>query len=499
VPGINDRFEAERLDALRRADLLDTAPEPEFDELVQIAAAICGKSMSIVSLLDEKRQWFKAAVGMPFRETERDIAFCDHTIRQHNVLTVEDATLDPRFRDNPLVTAENGLRFYAGFPVHSPDGFPLGTLCVLDNKPGTINEAQRAALETLARQVNARIELRMQRRELQQALAAAEGARQKLAAADRRFNTFMNNGPFVAFLKDSQSRYLSYNQAFANLFQISLTEWLGKSDEEVSSSEFAKVWRANDLKVIQEQKTVVVLEQTPNSQGGICTWRSYKFPCPADDGSTWVGGFALDVTEERKRDTAIRQYQSELEAANRRLQELAATDPLTGLPNRRIFDERLQFEFSRSRRKKLDLAVLMIDVDDFKQRNDTYGHDHGDQVLVQLAGVFRRIVRESDLAARYGGEEFVVLLPEANEAQALGMAERIMAGLAAERWPYEPVRVSIGAAALDEATPNPQRLVILADEALYVAKRAGKNRATGYHAYYEQMIAQLKAEAITRD
>ena len=485
--------EGRRLEALRRTGLLDSPPEPEFDEVVQVAAAICGTPISLISLVDEKRQWFKASVGLDVRETSREVSFCDHAIRQPSPLVVEDTTRDPRFCDNPFVAVKDGVRFYAGVPVRSPDGQPLGSLCVVDRRPRELTREQQAALKVLADQVSARIELRMQRLMLQRALADAEEARAKLAVADRRFQAFLNNGPFIAYLKDAEGRYLTYNAAFAKLFHISLTDWIGSSDHQVFPPDFADAFRANDLKVIRTQAMQVDIEETINPDGSTTCWRSYKFPCAAEDGSTWVGGISLNVSAEIAREKELERSKAELQEANRRLTELATTDALTGLPNRRVFCERLQLEFNRSRRKKLALSVLMIDVDNFKHRNDTYGHDEGDAVLRQLGQLLGDIVRETDLAARYGGEEFVVLLPEAAESDAVGMAQRILDAVRAADWGREPVTISLGAAALDAATPNEQRLITLADEALYVAKRGGKDRVVGYRSYYEKMLAELQA------
>jgi diguanylate cyclase (GGDEF)-like protein len=486
------RWEQERLEALRRTELLDSPPEPEFDELVEIAAAACNVPMSVVSLIDEKRQWFKATFGFHEKETARELSFCDHAIRQEGIMLVEDATEDPRLRNNPSVTGETGVRFYAGVPIESPDGYPLGTLCVFDKKPRSLTAEQKTVLLALARQANTSIELRMQRRELERALLAAEDARARLYAADRRFTDFMNNGPFVAYLKDADLRYVSYNQAFANLFHISLSDWLGKQDEELFPPEFAKIYRQNDLNVLRTGETISAVEETLNADGSKTCWRSYKFPCPSDTGATWLGGISLNISPEIAREAELQRSKAELERANELLRELAATDPLTGLANRRIFDERLQLEFARSRRKRLALAVLMLDVDNFKHRNDTYGHDDGDRALRRVGHVLRETVRETDVAARYGGEEFVVLLPEADETQALGLAERILDAIHAESWAHEPLTISIGAAGLEDATPNAERLVILADEALYAAKRAGKNRVVGYRRYYQQLLLQLK-------
>jgi diguanylate cyclase (GGDEF)-like protein/PAS domain S-box-containing protein len=490
----NPVYEQQRIDALHRSALLDTPNEPEFDELVEIAAAICGASMSLVSLVDTDRQWFKASVGMDTRETSREVSFCAHVIadEEPHLMTVPDATHDPRFSDNPLVTGDMGLRFYAGVPVHSPDGFPLGTLCVLDRVPRQLTDTQKSALETLARQINARIELRQQRIELRRALEAAEKARAKLAAADRRFNAFMNSGPFVSYLKDPDGRFVAYNQPFAERFGVSLRDWLGKTNHQVFPQEFADVFRAHDIEVLKTERTTITMEETVNTDGSKTCWRSYKFPCPSDDGINLLGGISIDVTEEVAREDELRRSKVELEKANELLRELATTDPLTGLPNRRVFTERLELEFNRSRRKKLALSVMMLDIDDFKKLNDSYGHDAGDRALVHFADILRNIVRESDLAARYGGEEFIVLLPECDEAQSVGFAERLLEAVRSTPWADGPVFASIGIAALTGATPDAARLVTLADEALYAAKRAGKNCVIGYGAYYQKILEGLR-------
>lgn len=333
-------FEARRLAAVRRTGLLDTPPEPEFDELVATAAAVCGTAVSVVSLIDESRQFFKAAVGLEHRETPREVAFCDVAIRHDEMLLVEDATADERFCDNPLVTVENGIRFYAGVPLRSHDGYPLGTLCVFDSHPRTLNEAQASALRSLAQQVNARIELRVQRLQLEQTL-------------------------------------------------------------------------------------------------------------------------------------------EELKRANLKLEQLAATDGLTGLANRRTLDERLAWEMAQRRRNARPLGLLMLDIDNFKQRNDTFGHEDGDQVLRQFGAILKRTARESDLAARYGGEEFAILLPETEEAMAMHLAHRVLDAVHAEVWMHRPVTVSVGAAAITIPGQRGEDLLRLADHALYAAKHAGKDRAVG--------------------
>lgn len=152
--------EDDRLAALERYRVLDTAPEADFDDIVRIAAQICGVPIALISLIDDKRQWFKAAIGLDVRETPREVAFCNVAIQQDDMLVVADAASDPRFQANPLVVGDPSIRFYAGAQLVTPDGFPLGTLCVIDDKPRALSNDQTAALSALARQVVNQLELR---------------------------------------------------------------------------------------------------------------------------------------------------------------------------------------------------------------------------------------------------------------------------------------------------------------------------------------------------
>ncbi|GAB3313620.1 hypothetical protein GCM10027511_25060 [Hymenobacter humi] len=173
--------EPERLEALHTYQILDTDPEQVFNDLTQLAAFICGTPMSLVSLLDGERQWFKAKVGLAARETPREHAFCQYAMRADDVYEVPDAAADSRFAENPLVTGEPNIRFYAGAPLLSPEGQPLGTLCTLDTVPRELSEDQREALRILARQVMAHLELRRTRLQL-------EDERQKLEGVLRMAN-----------------------------------------------------------------------------------------------------------------------------------------------------------------------------------------------------------------------------------------------------------------------------------------------------------------------
>ncbi|MEZ4452692.1 MAG: GAF domain-containing sensor histidine kinase [Nannocystaceae bacterium] len=169
--------EAGRLNAVRRYEILDTERERGFDDLVALAAQITGAPIALLSLVDEDRQWFKARVGFEFDETPRALAFCAYTILSDEILEIGDAREDPRVADHPLVCRGPELRFYAGAPLITSDGFRIGALCVLDRGPRRLSSEQRAGLEALARQAIALLELRHGDRTLARLLHGAHAAR----------------------------------------------------------------------------------------------------------------------------------------------------------------------------------------------------------------------------------------------------------------------------------------------------------------------------------
>ncbi|NEP18908.1 MAG: GAF domain-containing protein [Leptolyngbya sp. SIO4C1] len=162
--------EAVRLEALRQYQILDTPTEQTYDDITALAAFICDVPIALISLVDEDRQWFKSRVGLEVSETSRDVSFCAHAILQRNTMVVQDALYDQRFVDNPLVTCAPGIRFYAGVPLVTPTGQPLGTLCVIDRRPRELSKTQIRTLEALARQVVTQLELQRVSSQLADAL-----------------------------------------------------------------------------------------------------------------------------------------------------------------------------------------------------------------------------------------------------------------------------------------------------------------------------------------
>ena len=204
--------EARRLETLRRYRLLDTSAEQVFDDLVQVASVVAGCPISLVSLVDVERQWFKSAVGLGATETPRDVAFCAHAILEPGqVFEIPDATQDVRFADNPLVAGSPDIRFYAGVPLVVGNGMPLGTLCVIDREPHKLTLVQREALLRLARQVVNQMEIRLQRDE---ALADLHAKSDFLAMVSHEIRTPMNGvvgmtGLLLQGTLDSQQREIA--------------------------------------------------------------------------------------------------------------------------------------------------------------------------------------------------------------------------------------------------------------------------------------------------
>lgn len=165
---MNAPAEHTRISDLRLYKILDTAAEKIFDDLTKVASAICGTSISLISFVDEDRQWFKSRHGLDATETPREFAFCDHAIRSSEIMIVEDAREDERFANNPLVLGSPNIRFYAGIPLAVESGSALGTLCVIDSKPLTLTLEQREALVVLRDAVVSQLELRRARNDMKE-------------------------------------------------------------------------------------------------------------------------------------------------------------------------------------------------------------------------------------------------------------------------------------------------------------------------------------------
>lgn len=215
--------EADRLVALESLELLDTASESDYDNITRLAAAICGTRISLISLIDKDRQWFKSHYGLGVTETPRELAFCAHAIHEPDqIFQVPDAREDARFSDNPLVTADPHVIFYAGMPLRDENGHALGTLCVIDDKPKQLSDAQQDALQILASQIEELFKLRKKSKQLQQ-------AHQILAKRQQAVDLFLRLSGDLLLEFNEQEVILHLNQNWsAYLGETSFSGWKGK-------------------------------------------------------------------------------------------------------------------------------------------------------------------------------------------------------------------------------------------------------------------------------
>jgi signal transduction histidine kinase len=180
IPAAIPSFESERLQELYRMSVLDTQPDEDFNEIVEVASRICKVPISLITLVDTNRQWFKAKKGLDVDETDRNSAFCTHTILGDGIMQVKDAELDERFAGNPFVVENPHIRFYAGIPLVTSKGYNLGSLCVIDTVPRSLNEDQIFTLSILSKQVIKLFELRLKNLEIEAKNAIVESQKKHL-------------------------------------------------------------------------------------------------------------------------------------------------------------------------------------------------------------------------------------------------------------------------------------------------------------------------------
>ncbi len=217
-----------RLESLHRYHILDTPPDPRFDNLTRLAAMVCDVPMALVSLVDRDRQWFKARVGLDAAETHRDLAFCAHAILQPRLFEVPDTLVDLRFADSPLVTEVPHIRFYAGMPLINGEGQALGTLCVIDRKPRTLSLIQRQSLEMLAAQVVDQIELHHQIDQIRKAAAERQRLEETLRLRERAIAA-SSNGIVITDARLIDNPIIYVNQAFEGITGYTAAEVLGRN------------------------------------------------------------------------------------------------------------------------------------------------------------------------------------------------------------------------------------------------------------------------------
>ena len=298
--------EPERLRVLRGYKILDSAPELAFDDLTRLASHICGTPIALISFVDAERQWFKSRVGLDATETPRDVAFCAHAILQSEVMEVPDALADARFSDNPLVTADPKIRFYAGAPLVAPSGQTLGTLCVIDRQPRRLTDAQREALRALSRQVIAQLEFRHHIEELERLIRERDRAESALNEREQALRDLFDSTNDLIQVVDHDGRFVYVNRAWRDMLgysdddlgRLRISDITAPESREESAARFVRLragetlahvettFRSKDGRVVEVEGNIA-----PHSEAGVVV-------------ST--RGFFRDVTARRQAERALR-------------------------------------------------------------------------------------------------------------------------------------------------------------------------------------------------
>ena len=322
--------EDERLKALRHYEILDTAPEFAFDRLCKLGARVFQVPIVLITLVDQNRQWFKACYGFSATETGRNVSFCAHAILTDAPLIIPDARADLRFCDNPLVTGEPHIRFYAGAPLITIDGSRIGTFCLIDQaaRPQFTPEYAEM-LSDFAALVVEELELRRTAR----ALAQTERA---LRTSEQRFNAFMDHSPALAFMKDLNGRLVYVNNACKKMWNRSVSDLVGKYDSEIWPAEVAERIQKTDMEVLRDSSAVTVIEEAPISES-MHRFLTFKFPFKDDAGTAFLGAMAVDITDRLRLEDELREQTKRADEASRLKSEFLANmshelrTPLNGI------------------------------------------------------------------------------------------------------------------------------------------------------------------------
>lgn len=227
IPARIPENESNRLQKLLDYNVLDTLEEKEYDELTSLAAFICDTPIALISLVDRERQWFKSKVGLDASETNRDVAFCAHAILGDSIFMVPDAAKDIRFHDNPLSVNAPHVKFYAGAPLITPDGFPIGTLCVIDHSPRILSKQQLDALSILSKSVINLLEVRMKLKEKEEQVLLLSKSEKDLFEASYKYESLLNSRSVFMIRINLQGKYTFANKYFCDTFGCTQTDIIG--------------------------------------------------------------------------------------------------------------------------------------------------------------------------------------------------------------------------------------------------------------------------------
>jgi len=352
---------------------------------------------------------------------------------------------------------------------------------------------------TVARRIlETETRLRAQGDEMEHKSHTLESVNQSLVHASRRFEELFNGVPVACFTLDQAGLVHEWNRQSEASFGVPTYTAFQQSVWSVLGPMSDGFWAPELIEEVFQGRSVEGIDWTLRHPSG----EERNFVCNLfglrDTKGDLVGAISanLDITERKRAErrideqmSTINQQKSQLLKANRRLAQLALTDGMTGLMNHRGFQEELGRAFERNQRLGMSTSLILIDVDHFKDFNDTFGHQAGDSLLQRFGHLLQRTTRKHEPAARYGGEEFAIILDGADGEHATQAAERFRKAIESKKWPNRQITASFGVATVNSLTHSREDLIGQADMALYASKNRGRNCVTHYHAIDHVQVA----------
>jgi diguanylate cyclase (GGDEF)-like protein len=459
IPGNEER----RINALREIKIVGSDPSTEFDALVQLAGTIFDCPIALVSFIEQDYQWFKARHGTKCASTPREFAFCNYTISTGKVFVVSDAKRDKRFKENPYVAGTPGVRFYAGCPISIDGENNIGTLCIVDFKPRRLSSRQKEKLTQLARAVEALVKAHQNEIRAKSAAALAMEQTRVAETSNRLLLQIEKFAGIGAWRLDLETSTPTWSDEVFRLHDLPLGQ-TPSLDQALGFYPGA----SRDIVVKSIERTVTtgapyLIETDFVTASGRNRRVRAMGELESKDGApkTLIGVFE-DVT-----------HRHEVE---QRLWKLAYVDSLSEIANRSQFQQHFTAKLAEAKSKETELSLLLLDLDGFKEVNDTMGHHAGDEVIKAVAQRIAAVSGRKAFCARLGGDEFAILASIKSAAARKRLADRI---LTAVRKPIPIgdqqafVSGSIGIARFPGDGTTTSGILKAADMALYQAKKAG--------------------------
>ena len=520
--------ERERLSALKRLGIVNTPIEARFDRITELACRVFNCKFAFISFVEEHRQWFKSSANINITETPRHESVCSHTIEQQHPLVVTNMLEDERFKKNPHVFSHPYFRFYAGVRLLF-DGYAVGTLCVLDDQPKHFDGLQIEQLKSFGELVENELnrkeynDLSEQLEEYQFKLAQTQKiTRVRSAILEKVVNaeslhTVLHDIVYAIeaeYTEQICSILLLENGKLKKGAAPSLPDFYNDAIDGVAIGEgvgsCGNTAATNALTIVEDISTHPFWSAWKELAASADVAACWSQPIQGANGDV-IGTFAIyhrekavPTAEERvliKQFAHIASIAIERELANRLIWKQANFDSLTGLPNRNLMLEHLQLAMKTADRENEKVAVVFLDLDNFKDVNDTLGHDVGDKLLVECATRIKRCLRADDTVSRLGGDEFVIIL---NGILGLSSIENVVQKLLGEivkpyTLEFERVHTSasMGVTLYPDDAIDVKELLKNADQAMYGAKAQGKNN---YHYFtHDMQKAAIKRISLLND